>query len=63
MVREISKNCIKITESINCIVCDGFIGIHKNIGICPQLCESWYEICKNDYIVPISEKKNTTIIN
>ena len=59
---DISPKCKKMTESIHCSVCDGDIGIQKKTGICPDICDNWYQMCKQDSIeaIPESERSETT---
>ena len=42
---DISPKCKKMTENIQCSVCDGDIGIQKKTGICPDICDNWYQMC------------------
>ena len=51
--------CKATTESVICSQCDGDIGIHRKTGICQDLCDSWFEMCSGDLIVPINEDERS----
>ena len=50
--------CKRITKEIFCYVCDGDVGTHRRAGICPDLCDSWYAHCANEYyeVIPEAER-------
>ena len=52
--------CKATTESVICSQCDGDVGIHKKTGICQDLCDSWYQMCSGDYLVPIHEDERSS---
>ena len=44
-----SEPCLQTTRDMLCTNCDGDIGIGKRRGVCLDLCQNWYQVCKFDY--------------
>ena len=44
-----------------CSVCDGDIGTGKRKGLCPNMCDQWYQACKSDYLCDSREDKTLMV--
>lgn len=47
-----SEKCLEVTQTVFCSDCDGDVGESLLSGICPSLCESWFDACQNDLFQP-----------
>ena len=47
-----SKLCLHTTESVFCSPCDGDMGEDRISGICPALCDAWFQACAEDLFQP-----------
>ena len=47
-----TEKCLQVTQSVYCSECDGDVGEHLLSGICPSLCETWFNACQQDLFEP-----------
>jgi hypothetical protein len=60
LVANFNKRCQEISEEMVCSACHPYVGTGRMDRICPDMCDEWFDACKEEFYTASSMSQSLT---